>query len=134
MSHNTNEVLDALENLDFTTAKNVMRVFMFDLKSKIEIRSPVDTGAFRADWDIKFTGPRSKTVLSAKIFNRMPYAPPIELGSTPGQKPWPREGSKTVKQAGRIYSSQAPGGVVTPILDDEAVTKLAEQIANVIRL
>lgn len=81
-------------------------------------------GTFRQRWDISEKPPLdSNAVAGVGIVNNLPYAGVLEFGSPQGGKPWPNAGTRTVLQAGRVWSSQAPGGVITPEL--EAITKEA---------
>lgn len=47
--------------------------------------------------------------------NPVGYGEVIETGAYPGVGP------RTVAEGGRIYSRQAPGGILAPLLQDEAV-------------
>ena len=60
------------------------------------------------------------------IFNNLPYAPPIEIGSK--GKPWETPGPKTVLYNGRVYSKQAPGGVFDKIITTEKLDEIAESL------
>jgi hypothetical protein len=84
--------------------------------------SPVGVGKtkgnFKKNWnyDESKTGPN--VAFQANIKNMVIYAAPLEEGSDPGQSPWPNPGSRTVSYEGKIFSSQAPGGVTKKVLDD----------------
>lgn len=84
--------------------------------AEILTRSPVDTGRYRANWSAPDIS-ESEDVVEAVIRNNLKYAHPVTYGSVKGQSPWPSAGPKTVEQSGRVYSSQAVGGVVDPALD-----------------
>jgi hypothetical protein len=73
-------------------------------------RSPVDKGMFRGSWDT------------------------LEEGSKKGEKPWPNAGPKTVEVDGRIYSSQAPGGIVDPVMEKVNVSGLMGAIEVALRM
>jgi hypothetical protein len=59
-------------------------------------------------------------VASIEISNNLPYAGPIEKGSKLGERPWPSAGPLTLVMGGRVFSKQAPGGMIGPILKDTA--------------
>lgn len=84
--------------------------------TEILTRSPVDTGRYRANWSPPNVS-ESGDVVEAVIRNNLKYAHPVTYGSVKGQRPWPKAGPKTVEQDGRVYSSQAVGGVIDPVLD-----------------
>ena len=101
-----------------------------DLIAALDDNSPVDSGAFRAEWDFKEEPPAKGVFSSVVVFNRMPYAIVIEYGSVYGRDPWPSAGDKTIEMGNRIWSTQAVGGVVGPVLGDEGgfADKLQSQI------
>ncbi len=57
-------------------------------------------------------GPVQRRSVGYSFGNTAPYSHILETGSTPGKKPWPNVGPRTVLKDGRIYSSQAPGGIM----------------------
>lgn len=91
-----------------------------DLISALDDNSPVDTGTFRAEWDFKEETPTGDAIASVSVFNRMPYAIVLEEGSSVGEDPWKSAtGDKTIELDGRIWSTQAVGGVAGPVLGGE---------------
>ena len=58
---------------------------------------------------------------TAESKNGFRYGHSIEFGSTPGSLPWKSVGKRTVMFSGRIYSSQAPGGMTQHIDDNEVL-------------
>ena len=96
-------------------------------------RSPVDKGMFRGSWDM-ITRTGGAHLLQLKITNSLPYAGPLEEGSKKGEKPWPNAGPKTVEVDGRIYSSQAPGGIVNPVMEKVNVNGLMGAIEVALRM
>lgn len=102
-----------------------------NLIAAFDDNSPVDSGAFRGEWDFKEETPTGDTIASVSVFNRSAYAAVIEFGSPAGEAPWPSAtGEKTIELDGRIWSTQAVGGVAGPVLGDEGgfADKLQNQI------
>lgn len=102
----------------------VLDKYSLDVYKDIIQRSPVGSsrrgytgGSFRAAWHM--SNLQEPGVLwGVRYSNNMPYAGPLEYGSPRGGLPWPSAtGVKTIEVKGKIYSSQAPGGVVGPVLD-----------------
>lgn len=117
----------------------VVRLFTIEVFSRIVQRSPVDTGRFRANWNISYNviddstsanadassgaklGAVHQAVLSFPVggivylCNSLPYAIPLEYGLYPNP---PKMGSKKRGEDGIAihvidgYSMQAPGGMV----------------------
>lgn len=108
----------------FNTFESFVRFFEEDLKSK----APVDKGDFKEGWHSETS--RGMDQISAQISNDKVYASAIEFGSSPGEKPWPSPGPKTVMSNGRIFSSQAVGGTIEKTFDKENINDFAETIAK----
>ena len=95
--------------------------------------TPRDKGHLEAEWDILDQSGGSGGLLVKKvIFNRLPYMEPVELGSPKGQLPWKVAGPRTREKDGRIYSSQAVGGVIQPIIDSGYFDDAADELSNFI--
>jgi hypothetical protein len=108
-----------------------LNIFGFQLLALAQTRSPVDTGRFRAAWQLSpFYG--ANTIAGIMLTNNVPYAGVLEFGSRSGKKPWPSAGPKTVVHSGRIYSRQAPGGIMAPVLPSIA-QNAAERVLQGIR-
>ena len=89
-----------------------------DMVAAFEHNSPVDSGEFRRNWD--FSSISAPGILAGvSIYNTKIYGGPIEEGSPKGGDPWPSAGKKTVEQDDRIWSKQAVGGVISPIIGDD---------------
>jgi hypothetical protein len=58
--------------------------------------------------------------------NPTPQSAVLEYGSALGQRPWPNPKERTVYNEGRVYSSQAPSG----ILNEADAYNLANQVAS----
>jgi len=114
--------------------RRALRNYGFQLLALAQLRSPVgmeNGGRFKGAWqvnDYRATG----LVAGIIISNPMPYAGVLEHGSKEGQKPWPHAGPRTVNSGGKVFSSQAPGGVLGPILP-KITSDAAEHIYNVIK-
>lgn len=89
------------------------------LRDIIVERTPVDTGHFKRSWSsVSFMS--GGLSFSADVS----YAHVLEEGL------YPSVGPKTVAFAGGIYSSQAPGGIIGPVVEsDLVVSQIAELIA-----
>ncbi len=83
-------------------------------------RTPVDTGVLKSSWSAV-----KRTSGGFSFDNSQDYAVVVEEGRYTGLGP------RTVREQGRIYSRQAPGGMIAPIVaDDQLLSKLVEQIAE----
>jgi len=115
---------------------NIDRAFddyLSDSRQRLVDFAPVDSGNFKSLW--KSSGvANSEGKKSATVSNEAEYAPPIEFGSAPGEKPWPRPGDKTVAFQGRIFSSQAPGGTIGKVFNEESADSFANDISNSITM
>lgn len=64
--------------------------------------------------------------------NPTPQARPLEYGSEAGESPWPSAKSRTVYNDGRIYSSQAPEGILAKAKADEIASKIASELLELL--
>lgn len=121
--------------------KKAARAIALESYGRVVRRSPVDTGRFKANWGTSvgqpggygngFSGIQQwNGEGSMFICNNMPYCLVLEYGSPVGEKPWPGVGPKTVESEGRIFSSQAPHGMVRLTVAEmkEAIKKLATKV------
>jgi len=94
--------------------------------------SPVGkTGQFRAGWMPPETFASHGIIAGIEITNNKDHAGPVTYGSEQGKKPWPNAGPLTVAMSGRIYSKQAPGGLIESVIEetaDEAAKSILEAI------
>lgn len=106
----------------------------FHLLGKAMMSSPVDTGRFRANWRTGRPPKMAGSVAEVYIANTLPYSGVLEYGSPVGGKPWASPGAKTVVSAGRIFSKQAPDGVlekhITPRLLDSIGADLLRGVSS----
>lgn len=125
----TINLLNKLPKVISRVSKAQVTVTAEALKSELQIGSPVETGLFRSNWWIARGKKSSGTIASLSVQNRMVYGPPIEHGSEKGSAPWPNaRNPKTVEVNGRIYSSQAIGGVIVKVSLQRHADELAEKI------
>jgi len=116
------EGLDKLP--DSAEVREALSKAMEDAAEKIRRRAiertPVDTGYLKSAWT-----PLIKLGSGISFGNYAPYAGIVEYGLYPGLGP------KTVEFRGRIYSSQAPGGMVGPVVRDrEFISKLGDEVSE----
>lgn len=107
----------------------VLKSFVTGIYSHIKFRSPVETGEYRASWDMASRGPGNYV-----ISNNQTKSLVMETGSTPGKPPWPRSTtplkkgqpgpSRTVDKDGKIWSKQTPEPVATVAVETAPWEKL----------
>lgn len=106
--------------------KKELKIFVNNSEKSLKSLSPVDTEEFKNSWNTEFKNN------SAIISNNKEYARSLELGSKPGAKPWPNPGEKTKMFQGKIYSSQALGGIIDKAITEEDVDNLLESFDKII--
>lgn len=105
-----------------------------DLERTAKEVSPADKGDFRKAWKHNLTLVAPFGVMArGEVYNPLPYGEPLEHGSPVGGKPWPKAGPRTVERGGRIFSKQAVGGVVGPVLTQDYIKSVAAQILAFVR-
>jgi len=105
-----------------------VRQARMDAKAAFMTASPVGkTGHFRSSWQEGGGGLAhgKKFIASASIWNPLIYADPLETGSQKGTRPWPSAGPRTKEGNGRIWSSQAVGGVINQVISESYLKDLA---------
>jgi hypothetical protein len=91
---NTSEFMAAFDRWVATTEQNAEQAFralVLDIFRNIQIRTPVDTGRARGNWQVEFNGTQEAT-----IYNNLPYIERLENG----------------------WSQQAPAGFVRVTLSE----------------
>jgi len=83
-----------------------LRNMAYEIKDKLVNATPVDSGYLASRWKVS-----SINASEIHIRNDASYAGAVEKGSPVGEKPWPSAGEKTVQADGKIWSSQAIGGI-----------------------
>lgn len=83
------------------------RTIASKVRAAVIAATPRDRGLTARSWT-----PVKKGVEGSYSFSN-PYIQAISLerGSQPGSRPWPSVGPRTTMDEGRIFSSQAPGGI-----------------------
>ena len=104
--------------------KNTSKDFLNELKKL----APIDKGDYKASW--KLDENSASNSISVEFYNSMPYGFAIERGSTPGQRPWPSPGPRTILNNGKIYSKQAVGGTIDKVFSYKEILNLIEKIEN----
>ena len=101
--------LDRLAKRAGISLETVARKATFDLFTKVVLRSPVDTGRFRANWNVSFGEPNYSTTAST---NQTRGEPAKALTLPIGGVTYLSNG---LPYAGRLeygWSKQAPAGMV----------------------
>lgn len=98
------------------------------LRNQMGLRvTPVDKGELQLGWMMRKEGP-----MDYRLYNDVRYWEPHEAGSEPGKRPWPSVGPRTVEANGRIFSSQAPGGIWYNFQKMKALDELIEALDRVV--
>ncbi len=105
--------------------QNAIRDTAITLRNLAMGRSPYDTGALKASW-----GNVEQMGGGFSFENPVGYGDILEGGL------YSRVGPRTVAQGDRIYSRQAVGGILTPIVESEslAVSLVARVVAEIQRI
>jgi hypothetical protein len=106
---------------------------MVNLEADMVERTPVDKGHAQTRWsEIKQSGSELAFELSG-----IPYALVLDIGSTPGAKPWPGPGPRTALYKGRVFSSQVAdgkGGITAEVLTEQRKGEIAEAVLDRVEL
>jgi len=94
------------------------------LRNLVIGRTPVLTGVLKGSWSGV-----ERTSTGFTFGTDKEYAVDLEEGL------YPRVGPRTVELEGKIYSKQAPGGILAPLLEDKElldniIRKIAEELAR----
>jgi len=103
----------------FTSVKGAVWKVMFALRKSAQARSPVDTGYFKRNWSMPKKIRDSNKQFGYFFENQTPYSDDLEYGL------YTKVGAKTVAIEGGIFSRQAPGGILSQIMNDEDYMKSA---------
>lgn len=132
--------LNSLPKKIETALANSNRQIVYQYVDILEKASPIDKGKLQKSWNSKTFNHtnRFETIIdnTAEGSNGFRYGHSIEFGSTPGSLPWKSVGKRTVMFSGRIYSSQAPGGMTQHINDEEVLLSaqyLGEELIEAFR-
>jgi hypothetical protein len=132
MTHQIDLVVGQISQDIAALAKIGISKIALDLVAAIKENTPVDKGILKQEWEIIDDDGDAGVLVRKIITNRMPYAEPVEFGSPKGQLPWKTAGPKTVEREGRIYSSQAVGGILQPIIDSGYLDAAGKELADFI--
>ena len=103
------------------------------LRTELGSKSPVDTGRFQKNWRLS-RGRASGTYASAVVNNPTHYGEVLEFGSDTKTGPWRKKGPRTVfgnfGTGRRLWSSQAEGGIVTPLFKDKRGKHILDALAQ----
>ena len=113
------------------------------LKTNLKNSTPISSGAMRGSWSMSRMNKTTGTIASVSIQNRSVQGPSVELGVAPGTMPWPsptkgrgklpgrkRVPERTVMSKGRIWSTQAVGGITPKVISASVVNLLSKRIAS----
>ena len=133
VSHNINAVIADLNILSETIKNRLQRNLvdlLTDIQADLMLASPVgDSGNFRSSWRVE-EPEVSVTGLEGSVYNNTIYAEPLELGSPKGGRPWGKAGARTTESDGRVWSSQAVGGVMAEIISDSYIEATVRSITD----
>jgi len=132
ITHDLNSINSKLSSASNITRDKIVPIFKkfaADIFTDILYRSPVDSGMYRADWELNYSY-GTDGGMTAIISNNMPYAGVMETGSPIGGAPWPGAGLKTVEREGRIWSSQRPEPVGDGALKSSDLDGLSKEISK----
>ena len=109
--------------------KQELTCLLREVLSEVRKRSPVDTSTFQRRW--KFTIESGKGLSIGTVSNDLDYGRFLELGSEKGKPPWPKPGKRTTYgPGGRIFSTQAVGGIIGPMFEDLWFEKAVERFGR----
>lgn len=110
------ELTKFLKRLTSSKPGSLLHTLAEKIRSAMIEATPRDTGLAKATW-----GQIEQHSGGLSFANPQAYAIPLQFGSKPGEPPWPGVGPKTVMHGGRIFSSQAPGGMVETVNLDKII-------------
>ncbi len=103
------------------------------LRTEFGSKSPVDTGRFQKNWRLSRADVKHN-VVSAVVSNPTTYGETLEFGSDPRTGPWKTKGARTDWGAfgtgRRLWSTQAMGGIITPLFRDRRGKHILDALAK----
>lgn len=90
-------ILSGVRATAYTESSNILEM--------LKLRSPLDKGLFRKNWEIRELGRTSSKKISFRLENRTFYGPWLDEGGEPGGVPWrwPSEkNSGTISKSGKL--------------------------------
>ncbi len=105
-------------------AQQGMKDVATTLRNLVRGRTPFDSGELKRSWSAV-----EQTTTGFTFGTDKDYATILEEGR------YKSVGPRTVDVSGKIFSRQAPGGIIGPIVEDDAVLrKVAQTVANEIAI
>lgn len=92
--------------------------------------SPVDSGLYKNAWTSRSVYGGPNPLIEFNIENNLIYAQAVTFGSVLGRRPWFFGGPKTMVVGKKVFSTQAPTGVVDPIMHEAGIRTMLNQIAD----
>ncbi len=121
VTHDLATFIQRLSNIMKIAETTIGSTVAMSILPVIEEASPVDTGYFQSRWRPGLVGIDG----GVSFGNDAPYARVLEEGLYPP----PRPGGKTVAYRGRVYSSQAVGGILSPFVENESnINRITEMV------
>lgn len=134
------DVITTFEQASKRVPKNINSTvyeIIQELKQAAIENSPVGdgkkglAGLYRSSWEVNKDAAQTGMISSYSLSNTRPQAQALEEGSEPGKSPWPDIGPRTMFwKSGRIFSTQAYEGVISPKIKASVVDSFAKRIAG----
>lgn len=125
------------KNVRYGIWANFLKDLADDLKDALSEATPVMSGDAAGNWYTRNVGKGAWEIYNTakNVRNGYFYAIPLEHGSVLGERPWYNGGPRTVIRDGRVWSSQAVGGIVAntrleSIVDSAASVFLKELFSD----
>lgn len=100
-----------------------------EIRQRVIARTPEDTGTLKRSWgtvDEHESGQTSQHSGGLTFGTSVEYAPFLEEGLLP------REGPKTETIGDKIYSSSAPGGIISPLIEEGNEASVIDDVLNLL--
>jgi len=92
------------------------------IRNAIIVATPYDSGIAKTSW-----GQIEEHAGGYAFSSGLGYINPLAFGSEKGQAPWPSAGPKTVANSGRIFSKQAPEGIIEEANLEQVIENCIDQ-------
>jgi hypothetical protein len=113
----TQKIVDTLGRVPAAARAGVLDA-LNSLRDLVRGRTPYKSGHLKGSWsNVEFLD--GGLSYSGEFGTGVDYAEILEHGL------YPRVGQRTIESGGRIYSRQAPGGMIEPILENPALVDAA---------
>lgn len=127
--------------LQLTGLDSLVKELAIAVRTRMIASTPRDSGRAARSWSgikresggMSFNGgtgdgPVQRRIAGYSFGNSAEYAHILETGSTPGKRPWPSVGPRTTLEGGRIFSSQAPGGMIESGQIEDMIRQVLPQL------